>query len=129
MKKWTGIAAAAVMAIGLLGALLMFAPNDGEPVSDANDDSPVAAVCAPDHPNCQDTVVVGDNVDTPNDEPLIPSDSGDSAVAAVCAPDHPNCQDTVAVGQDGVPERELDADESEHNLEVPRLDAETGPAF
>ena len=98
MKKWTGIAAAAVMAIGLLGALLMFAPNGGEPVSEANDDSPVAAgVCAPDYPNCQDTLVVGDNVDTPNDEPLIPSDSGDSPVAAVCAPDHPNCQDTVVV--------------------------------
>ena len=59
MKKWTGIAATAVISIGLLGALLMFAPNDGEPVSDANDDSPV----------------VGDNVDTPNDELLIPTDT------------------------------------------------------
>ncbi len=66
------------------------APDTAEPGSlspnDIGGDTPaIAGVCAPDEPDCIDTVVVG------GDEPV---------PLPVCAPDEPDCIDTVVVSGD-----------------------------
>ena len=65
-----------------------FAPDIAEPTPVAPSDNPgdtpaVAGVCAPDFPDCVDTVVVG---------------GGNPVPLPVCAPDEPGCNDTLVTG-------------------------------
>jgi hypothetical protein len=71
MQKLVIITAVAVIAAGCAVTEERSGPGaDGVPV--------VAVACAEDHPDCEDTVVVGD-LPTGGDDPLAPPDSGDAS--------------------------------------------------
>ena len=89
MKKWI-LSASAVLAIGILSITAAFALNDGE-AEEATlplEDAPVSsAVCAPDHPDCNNTAINGEDGET-------------SGSIGICDPDQPKF--TEAPVADGV---------------------------
>ncbi len=89
MKRWmtalvsiTAVAGVTALALFLAGAF------DDDSADRGADGSEVAAVCAEDQPDCDDTIVVTDDI----------ADDGDgdgASIAPVCAPGFPDCVETV----------------------------------
>ncbi len=104
MKRWiipftslSAIAAAVAIALLVVGA---FDGGDGAASPEAAGGVDVAGVCAPDHPNCEDTLIAPDGAGD--------ADEGNS-VAPVCAPGFPDCADTIVADGEGQEPEEGDA--------------------
>ena len=113
MRKWIFLAGIVIVATVAFGAAA-FAFIGGDPGS-GDTGATSAGVCAPDHPDCADTIVndggqAGDTV-----EPT--AGVGDVAVAGMCAPDHPDCVDMLVVEGAGDAEIESEADVAQGVLE------------
>lgn len=88
MKGWT-TALVSITAVAGVTALALFLAGafDDDSADRGADGSEVAAVCAEDQPDCDDTIVATDDI----------ADDGDSdgaSIAPVCAPGFPDCDDT-----------------------------------
>ena len=87
MKRWM-TALVSISAVAGVTALALFLAGafDGDSAANRADGPEVAAVCAEDHPDCEDTIVVTDD---------IADDNGDGASTAPgCALGFPVCDDT-----------------------------------
>ena len=88
MKRWmTALVSISAVAGVTALALVLAGAFDGDSAGNGSDSSEVAAVCAEDHPDCEDTIVVTDDI--------ADDDNGDGAsIAPGCALGFPVCDDT-----------------------------------
>lgn len=90
MKRWivplaslSAAAGAVILALFLAG---VFDRDEALGHQDTGAGNEVAGVCAPDNPDCEDTLVAEDGAD---------DDGAGASSAPVCAPGHSDCADTV----------------------------------
>lgn len=91
MKRWfIPVASLSAVAAAVVSALFLAGVFDGNEASVTEDNgTEVAGVCAPDHSDCEDTLVAPDLTDD--------DDGEGSSIAPVCAPGHSDCDDTVVI--------------------------------
>jgi hypothetical protein len=88
VKRWIA-GLVSISAVAGVTALVLFLAGafDGDAADNGVDSSELAAVCAEDHPDCEDTIVATDDI--ADDE------NGDGAsIAPGCAIGFPDCNDT-----------------------------------
>ena len=99
MLKWilSASLAIAVVAVAAAAAFTLSGDDtsgaDGAPVS--------SAACAQDSPQCNDTVLAGEDAD-PTAEVDPAADGGLPVASGACVPGHPNCEDMVVIDEGGL---------------------------
>jgi len=125
MNKFKTVSAAAILGVGVLaaaGAMALSGTGAEESELPSGDGAVSSGVCAPGHPDCEDTLVQSDGADT--DGNVEPYDGEDSPrLAPACAPGHPNGTDTLVLDKDGTASTgatdDASADIEVNKLEVP----------
>jgi hypothetical protein len=97
MLKWI-LSASVAIAVVAVAATFALTGDD----SSGADRAPVpSAACAQDSPQCDATVLAGEDADRAAEvDPAV--DAGLPVAAGACVPGHPNCEDMVVIDEGGL---------------------------